>query len=521
MGTGSALVAADAFGRPKSGSTAGRTRTSKTSSTTSSLPATPIAFQPFQVALPLPTTILPVAPFTTPCDLAPEIAHRPVKHYRVVVKPGIAELIPGVQTEIWGYDGMWPGPTFRARFGEPIVVRQVNQLPEEIAVHLHGGHTPADSDGFPTDLIAPGAFKDYCYPNITPENDVTEVPSTMWYHDHTHDMTGPHVYSGLGGFYLVTDDLEDELVASKVLPGGDFDVPMVFQDRVLGANGQLFFDPFELDGFLGDLMCVNGKVQPHLRVQRRKYRFRFLNGAGARFWLFRLSTGAPFLQVGADSWLLPFAIRRNEILCGNGERVDVVVDFRNAPAEVFLENIAVQDDGRGPDGDSDEMKTKIPGTPLVKFIVEGAPVLNDATVTEGTRLRPHTAIRPDEVRVTRHFRFDRTKGQWAVNGRLFDPERADALPVLDTAERWIFENNSGGWWHPIHAHLEAHQVQTFNGRPPPLWNRFKKDTTTLGPNDVAEVFMKFRTFPGRFVMHCHNVAHEDHGMMVRWDVVRP
>lgn len=510
VGTGGTLIAADAFGRPR------LTR----SSTTAELPSTPIAFKPFQVELSFPPVARPVAPFISKCDLSPDVTVRPVLHYRVVAKPGVAELIPGVQTEIWGYDGVWPGPTFRARQGEPIVVRQVNQLDEEIAIHLHGGHVPADSDGFPTDTFGPGTFKDYCYPNVTPEDDLTEVPSTMWYHDHTHDLTGPHVYRGLGGFYLVSDDLEDELVASRVLPGGDRDVPMAFQDRVLRADGQLFFDPFELDGFLGDLMCVNGKVQPYLRVQRRKYRLRLLNGSGARFWMFRLSTGAPFLQIGADSWLLPFAIRRDAILCGNGERVDVVVDFRDAPSEVFLENILVQDDGRGPDGDSEEPEVRIPGTPIVKFIVEGANVANDVTVTEGTHLRPHTPIRADEIRATRHFRFDRTKGQWAVNGRLFDPERADALCVLGTAERWIIENSSGGWWHPAHIHLEAHQVQAFNGQPPPIWNSFKKDTTTLGPNDVVEVFMKLRTFPGRFVMHCHNTAHEDHGMMTRWDLVR-
>jgi FtsP/CotA-like multicopper oxidase with cupredoxin domain len=167
---------------------------------------------------------------------------------------------------------------------------------------------------------------------------------------------------------------------------------------------------------------------------------------------------------------------------------------------------------------------RIPGSPVVKFVVDRtpAPVDDDAIVVAGanpTKLRDHTAITASEIVTTRTFEFDRGNGGYVVNDRFFDPNRPFVTPKLGTAERWILRNKGGGWWHPIHIHLEAHQVQKFNGRAPPAYDAFKKDTTLLGGDDQAEVFIKFRTHTGPYVFHCHNLEHEDMRMMVRFDVV--
>ena len=471
-----------------------------------------------------------MAPFTTSCQLAP--GAKP-NFYTLTMRSAVVEVIPGVQTPILGYNGEYPGPSILGRMGTPDVLRQVNGCEVETSIHQHGGHNPSDSDGLPcadpADL--PGGLQGLLLSERpvsrtdgTP--DPNDNPSTLWYHDHATDITGPNVYFGLAGLYPTTDDLEDELIARGVLPSKDgdvlLDVPLVLQDRRFNADGSLFYSPFEHDGFLGDVFVVNGKAQPFFRVQRRKYRFRILNGSNARMFMLRFSSGLPFLQVAADSWLLPFAIARGDrILLSMAERAEVIVDFRNAPNEVFLENILVQDSGRGPGGDLANPDVRIPGTPLVKFIVEGSPVPNDASVQPGTPLRPNTPIQANEIVATRTFEFNRSQGAWQVNGRFYDENRADATPRRGTAERWILKNGGGGWWHPIHIHLEAHQVQRFNGRPPPVYNSFKKDTTLLGPGDEAEVFIRFRDHLGRFVMHCHNIEHEDDRMMVRWDVVEP
>jgi FtsP/CotA-like multicopper oxidase with cupredoxin domain len=258
---------------------------------------------------------------------------------------------------------------------------------------------------------------------------------------------------------------------------------------------------------LGDTFIVNGAVQPRFVVERRKYRFRILCASNARVFTLRLSTGQPFLQVGNDAWLLPFAMLRPELLLTPAKRADVIIDFTNAPEEVFLENWMLQDDGRKPDGIADRP------TPLVKFVVQGAPARNDATVDVNTPLRPHIPILPEEIEFTRAFNFGRSQGVWTVNNELYDGQRVDAVPRLGSAERWILRNSSGGWWHPIHIHLESHQIQRVNGRAPDPWDRFKVDTSILEDGTEIEVFMRFRTFQGPFVFHCHNLEHEDMRMM--------
>jgi len=342
---------------------------------------------------------------------------------------------------------------------------------------------------------------------------MSSFSSTQCYHDHMMDITGQNVYMGLAGFYLLKDQLEDDLIDAGTLPAEPFDIPLVIQDRVFDQNAHLVFKPAadEFNGWLGDVFVVNGKAQPFFEVQRRKYRFRILNGSNARWYQLQLTSGQ-FLQIGNDSWLLPFAIPRTSIRLGLAERADVIVDFRNAPSEVYLVNVLQQTEGAGPDG------VRRPGIPLVKFIVNGSPVSNDASVVSGTQLRPNTPIDPKEIVRTRHFVFGDDDG-WTINERRFDPNHNEATPQSNTAERWIFKNDGGGWSHPIHPHLEAHQIQRINGRAPALYNSFKKDTTPLGPDDEAEVFIKFRTFTGRYVFHCHNIEHEDHFMMAAFEVI--
>ena len=445
--------------------------------------------------------------------------------YELVVKRSTSEVIPGIQTPIIGYDGTWPGPTFRSRICEPMVIRVRNETEDiELSNHLHGGHNPSHSDGYPNFYVLPGCARDYFYTNTVPTHDgigdFSEAPSTMWYHDHGMDITAATVLQGLAGFFLTYDDIEMGLINSNVLPGDPYDIPVAIQDRRFNSDGTIFFDPLDHNGYLGDTYVVNGKAFPKLHVERRKYRFRFLNGCNARHLELRLSNGQPFLGLGTDSWLYPEAFYRDSMLMSPAKRADVVIDFTNAPSEVYLENILQQGDGRGPDGKLDDRDTQIPGTQVMKFIVEGAPgdsPSNDATIKPGDPLRPHVPILASEITKTRTFEFHRRKGAWQINHEFFDEFKSNACPKLGGAERWILKNGGGGWWHPIHIHLESHQIQRYDGKIPPMSERFKVDTTMLGPNTEAEIFMKFRTFKGPFVFHCHNLEHEDMRMMFVFD----
>jgi spore coat protein A len=459
------------------------------------LPASP-AFRPFQRPLPFPPDLQPTEPGG--------------RRFVVRQRAALAEIIPGLETEIWGYEGRFPGPTIRGEANRPIDVRFHNELPAETSIHFHGGHTEAASDGHPSLTFATGEHRDYRYALGDPGGDPGDRGTTGWYHDHALDITGPNVYQGLAGFFLTTDDLERTLIEDRRLPGPAQDLPIVIQDRRFLADGRLFYDPFDHDGFLGDVYVVNGAAQPFLEVERRKYRLRLLNGCNARHLELRLSSGS-FLRVGHDTWLLPAAVRQGTVLLAPANRADVIVDLRGAPDRVYLENILVQDEGRGPEGKLERREVRVPGVPLLELRVRGPAQPDDATLAVGDPVRPMTPIDPGEIVATRAFEFNRSQGAWQVNGRFFDPDRDDATPRLGTAERWILKNGSGGWWHPIHVHLEAHQVQRLNGRR--VARPFNQDTTILGPGDVAEVFMRFRDHPGRYVFHCHNVEHEDMRMM--------
>jgi FtsP/CotA-like multicopper oxidase with cupredoxin domain len=447
--------------------------------------------------------------------------NRPTKFYEMRMQPTVQEIIPGVRTPIYGYDRSYPGPLMRFRVGEPAVVRIWNDLSIETSVHLHGGHNPAHSDGYPTFYVLPGQARDYFYPNTVPMRngtpDFTESPSTLWYHDHAMDITAGTVWKGLCGFALCTDELEDDLIARNVLPAQAYDVPICLQDRRLNPDGTLFFDHFDFDGTLGNIWVANGVAQPFLKVQRRKYRFRILNGCNARFLELQLSTGQPFVRIGKDSWLYPQPIEQSTMMLCSGNRADVIIDFTDAPNEVYLNNILAQTNGRKPEGSIDNPGRLDVPVPFMKFIVEGDPQPDSATVDLGTPLRPHHQLQPSDAVTTRVFDFHRSNGGWQINRQFFNPNVAAATPTLGTVERWICRNGSGGWWHPVHFHLESHQIISYNGRSPRPEDRFKSDLLTLDGNSEVEVLMSFRTFKGPFVLHCHNVEHEDMRMMLTFD----
>jgi FtsP/CotA-like multicopper oxidase with cupredoxin domain len=486
--------------------------------------------RPFIDDLPIPAVHQPVASLSPPPN--------PNQHqfgfsfgaplfYAVHIKEALHSFHTDLPlNRIFGYNGVTPGPTFHAHVNQPVLARIYNDLPAnlvgfgspDIITHLHGGFTEAQSDGFPLDFYGPGQFKDHLYNNILPDSDERETESTLWYHDHRVDFTAQNVYRGLAGFYLMFSEIDsgnetDSNPKALRLPSGQFDVPLILQDKLFDAAGQVRFDDFQFDGLLGDKFLVNGKIQPRFKVARRKYRFRFLNGSNSRFYEVALSSGQPFVQIGSDGGLLPRPLSRPSFQITPAERIEVIVDFSHANLgdQIFLYNRQEQENGRGPTG-----KLLHPGTPILRFDVNrDAP--DPSQVPD--KLLELPPIELDQVVRERRWEFNRKGGAWVVNERFFDGNRVDAAPKRGSAEIWELVNKSGGWSHPIHIHLEEFQVITRNGKPPPPQEVARKDVFTLGPNETVRIFMRFRMFTGRYVMHCHNTVHEDHAMMIRWDVV--
>jgi FtsP/CotA-like multicopper oxidase with cupredoxin domain len=472
----------------------------------------------------------------------------PQLFYRVEAKVGSHRFHPELPTqEVWGYDGQVPGPLFHAHYGKPILVRFENKLPNslqgfgspDISVHLHNMHTPSESDGYTTDwfspvacgptLMRPGEYKDHHYPMVYAGvdafggiGDPREALGTCWYHDHRVDFTAPNVYRGMAGFFLVFDHIDtgnenDQSPTALRLPSGDFDVPLLIGDKQFDSGGYLMFDQFNTDGFIGDKPVVNGKIQPFLHVAPRKYRFRILNAGVSRtigLQLMFQNRAQGFQHIANDGNLFEAPISRSDVQLGVAERADIVVDFSKVPvgSELILVNRLKQLNGTKPE--KDFLATPIP---VLKFIVD-RPMHGLDPSRVPVRLREQPVIDLTEVVQTREFSFSRTKGSWAINDKLFD-NKPIASPKRGTAEVWNLRNLSGGWAHPIHIHFEEGRILKRNGGDPPPWERGRKDVYFIGPNESVSVFLRFRDFTGKYIMHCHNTIHEDHAMMGRYDIV--
>ncbi|MES2295478.1 MAG: multicopper oxidase domain-containing protein [Pseudomonadota bacterium] len=458
----------------------------------------------------------------------------------------------------WGFNGMTPGETFHVRYGEPIFVRRFNDLPQlgqanvrfalpSSSIHLHNGHTASESDGIPQDFTNPGEFWDHHYASIYAGMDQREAMGTLWYHDHRLDFTGPNVYAGLTGFYLLFDDLDsgnerDPNPHAFRLPSGKYDVPLILHDVKFDQNGQPvwdFFNPepspsatpseqYTTTGMLGDRFTVNRGIQPYFKVEARKYRLRVLNGGPSRFYELSLrkktangyaDSKVKFHVISNDGNLLPRPLYTDGIRVAVAQRHDIIVDFSQFKPgdQLYLVNqLEMREDGAGPTG-----RNLANGDLIMRFDVE--PSLQPDLSRIPARLRELPPINMDEVRRERVFNFDYDNGLWTINGKLMDPNRVDAKIEKGSAEIWTWRNGGNAWSHPIHTHFEEFQILEINGKPIPADSvlHSRKDVIELGPNDEVKFFSRWRDFEGKHVMHCHNVVHEDHAMMIRWDIVPP
>jgi FtsP/CotA-like multicopper oxidase with cupredoxin domain len=448
---------------------------------------------------------------------------------------------------LFTYNGSLPGPMIQAHYDEPIVVRFNNQLENiqygfgfpDTAPHLHNMHTPSESDGYPGDFITPGNYRDQHYPmaragcdaDVADDGDERECLGTLWYHDHRLDHTAENVYKGLCGFCNVFDELDsgnetDTNPKALRLPSGAYDIMLGFTDPQFDGAGNIFFNVFDTEGHLGDKIAVNGKIQPFLNVQRRKYRFRLLDIGPSRFYQFFLSKGLPvagqktwlpMTLIGNDGNLLDGPLTVDNVLMGVANRMDVIVDFSNFndQDEVYLVNRLNQTSGRGPD-----YTLMNPGVPVLKFIVQGTkPAPDPSQIPTACRETPTPTTAELAAATRRTWEFNRSNGAWTVNGKFFDLNVVNATVKKGSTEIWTFKNGGGGWSHPIHVHFEECQILSRNGAPPPAFEAGRKDVVLLKPDDVCTVFFRFRDFVGKYVMHCHNVVHEDHSMMIRFDIV--
>jgi FtsP/CotA-like multicopper oxidase with cupredoxin domain len=493
---------------------------------------------------------------------------------------------------MWTFNGTLPPKLVLARYGEPVLFRHHNKLPADVkqnggfgrhtlTTHLHNGHHGAENDGFTGAFFFPGQFYDNHYPMILAGHDsinvdatdpragspddsggINKVPgdwhetmSSHWFHDHMFSFTSHNVYKGNAGMCnlysaldrgneSINDGVNLQLPSGTANPWGnlDYDINLMLSDKAWDQAGQLYFDIFNFDGFLGDAMTVNFAYKPYFEVEARKYRFRILNGSVSRFFELALSDGSPMIQIANDGNLLPQPVILTQLdEQGIGERYDIVIDFsRYKPGEkVWMVNLCEHEDGKGPKDDL-SLAQALSGRssdPCVGKFLEFR-VIPMKAGTDPSRV-PSTLIpNPDLSKIPvareRTFEFGRSDGgsdsaPWTIKtdggeGLAAAVDRISAAPREGTREIWKLVNDGGGWDHPIHIHFEEGQILSRGGgdgdssHSVPAWEKGRKDVFRLHKDGTVTVTMQFREFAGMFMEHCHNTVHEDRAMLLRFEV---
>ena len=502
-------------------------------------------------------------------------------------------VLSGKPTTVWTYQprlvrgdagnlqtipNSYLGPVVRARTGQRVRVNFINDLPDlkqESVIHWHGLVLPEDMDGHPRYVIQPR--QTYVY-----EFEIANRAGTYWFHPHPHGRTGPQVYAGLAGLFIVSDDEEQALG----LPRGEYDVPLVIQDRRLDADNQLvcLTGPIggtgqmmpsggmggmdhggmmggssteqpggttmdmggmmdAMMGFLGDRVLVNGQPDYTLRVATRVYRLRLLNGSNARIYKLGWSTGDPLIVIGTDGGLLEKPVEKPYVMLAPGERVELWADFSRLAVGTELALTSLEFSGaEDPGGMMEGGMSTGPalGTPMLLFKVrverdEPEMLALPQTLASLTRLKADGAVNAANPRPLAISLKNMT---WLLNGRQFEMTGATPEEAVqaNTLEVWEIVNqlnpgemmDANGMAHPIHLHGVQFQVV---GREvlPQLkagWDTVSqgyadegwKDTVLIMPGESVRLAMRFANHTGLFVYHCHNLEHEDQGMMRNYRV---
>ncbi|SFR44331.1 Multicopper oxidase with three cupredoxin domains (includes cell division protein FtsP and spore coat protein CotA) [Marinobacter daqiaonensis] len=470
--------------------------------------------------------------------------------------PDSASILPGAPSEVWRYRAKllkgpgdtlseipdsYLGPTIRLRRGQTVKIQIHNELPEDTTVHWHGLHVPSDVDGQPRLPIPPGE-------TMTVGFEVLDRAGLFWYHSHAHGEQGGRVgfqsYAGLAGLLIIEDDEERDLE----LPSGDNELLLVLQDRTFtGANELVYLDGGmggmmeRMRGFLGDRMLVNGVPPATRKVASRPYRVRVLNGSNARIYKLAWSDGRPVTVIGADGGLLREPEERPYVMLAPAQRLDIWVDLSESEPGRSLELISDHYDAgmmRGGMMDGGMMGGGMMGGGMMG----GMGMMSSSALPVGSRftltrlevaesveasgqlpaqlglhrqkipVNTATRVRPFELSMVMMRGF-------AINGRRFEGTSVadDEKVRLGDTEIWEFRNNTP-MPHPIHIHgLQFNVLGRRGGSRDSVrqglvdsgWH----DTVLVMPRETVQLAMKFERFDGLYMYHCHNMEHEDAGMM--------
>jgi spore coat protein A len=487
--------------------------------------------------LPIPARVKPIGLRASPADASKQVAA-----YRIAMRQFQMKVHRDVgPTTFWGYGSSCPGPTFDVRRGEPALVEWVNQLPQKhflpidhtlhgaevekpevrAVVHLHGGKTGPESDGYPEDWFVPGKSATCYYPN---EQEAT----SLFYHDHAMGITRLNAVAGLMGLYFIRDEVEDSLH----LPSGEYEIPLVIFDRSFHPDGEIYYPVSGKPGmpwvseYYGSAVMVNGRIFPYLNVEPRKYRFRLLNSSNGSFYRISMAASESFrsenieiFQIGGEQGFLEAPAQIDSLIFGPGERADLVVDFsRYAGKEIYLRTDAAV-----------IMQIHVSATK------SGEDSVLPATLRPVPRVPESAAVKTRELTIADYQNRLGRSSVMLLNGMHWDMPVTEK-PVLNSTEIWSFINLTDDS-HPIHLHMVRFQILDRRPFDLTVYQLTKKivytgpavtlapnelgwkDTVRVDPMSIARIIVKFEGFTGKYVWHCHMLEHEDNEMMRPYEVV--
>jgi len=442
----------------------------------------------------------------------------------------------------------WVNPVFRVRTGATFRTKLSNALDESTIIHWHGLKVDSRNDAHPAYAIGAGATYDYQF-------QIPNRAGTYWYHPHPHKLTSKQAYLGLASFFIVEDDEELALQKALDLKLGVTDIPLVIQDKKFDGEGRLVYTPSEeekVNGYVGDIVLVNLTPRPHLNAATRLYRFRILNGSNARAYRLAFTQGGrplEYVVIGTDGGLLDRSYPVKEAFLSPGERLDVLLDLRGVAVgdAVILQSLPfdpmhAEGSMAGMAMDHGAMGGMEHGA-QPGMLADGAAIdLLRINVTSKTAYEPRvpsklSALAPAraaDVR-PREFLLDLKDGRWRINGEVFEMNKTPVTVQRGAREIWEIRNEKASMPHPMHLHGVPFRVLTRTGSPQQLkpsvvngqgltatdlgW----KDTVLVWPGETVRLAVDFsHPYPGDqvYLFHCHNLEHEDQGMMINIKVAK-
>lgn len=464
----------------------------------------------------------------------------PRSPFEIISTEITAEILPGKPTNFWVYEvnqgeRAYLNPIFRLRTGDSFSPTLINDLSEETIIHWHGFEVESINDGHPNNAIAPGNSYPYNFTNIN-------RAATYFYHPHPDQLTGKQSYFGLSSFFIVDDDEEINFRESLDLNLGETDIPLLIQDKIFDSEGNLVYDlnpMIETMGLLGDVILVNRTVKPFLDVGTRIYRFRVINASNSRTYKLAFLKGdekLPFYIIGNDGGLLDKPYQLTEAFIGIAEKIDILFDFRNLQLgdEVFLKSLSFDPMDAFIDAmEFNQSSTLLNGEEffILKFNLTDD-VFYDLQVPETlSNITPIDTSGANE-------RFiglpNPIEGVWFINNFRFNPNEVPLSVNRDTVEIWTINNGPLALPHPMHIHAFQFQVLERQNSPEQIsslaiddkgrlpTDKGWKDTVLVWPGETVIYAIDFAMdFPGQqlYLFHCHNLEHEDQGMMINYVVI--